>query len=337
METMTEQTKTKTRFGASKLNPSCKLALANSGVARIEGISLIQFGVEALGHALWVDEVFAQQLVGQVNALPKGLKARYTHPGLFADGLGTFLGRVSNARIEGDKVLGDLTFSEAARRAPQGNLVEYVATLADEDPEAAGFSIDFWRDITAEEATPPSNPFGYPHARLHTIRSVDLVDEPAANRRGMFASGNADEVRNLVVQELSKLLKDGQLAASKYNAGMETTATTEQTAVIDTTTEAQAPAETPVEKVKEQPTETPQAPAAPDSQLSAILDLVNKQNETLSALTAQLAAQKAEVEMLKHSKGTALATNAAPPAVAPEGAPKTGKSIFTRGIEKIRR
>ena len=55
----------------------------------------------------------------------------YTHPGLSADGLGKFLGRIHKLRREGDKVYGDLHLSALAFKSPtDGNLGDYILERA---------------------------------------------------------------------------------------------------------------------------------------------------------------------------------------------------------------
>lgn len=106
----------------------------------IYGVSAMQ-AVEALGHRLMVDAKSLEQFVTLANATAHGLKSRFTHPGLSADGLGKHLGRIRNFRVEGDKAVGDLYLSETAAKSPHGDLRAYVESLAAEDPEAFGMSV----------------------------------------------------------------------------------------------------------------------------------------------------------------------------------------------------
>jgi hypothetical protein len=85
------------------------------------------------------------------NSASGGVKARFTHPGLSSDGMGRYLGRLTNAQTVGDQVFADLHFAEAATKTPDGNLADYVMTLAAEDPEAFGLSIVFEHDVEASE------------------------------------------------------------------------------------------------------------------------------------------------------------------------------------------
>lgn len=81
----------------------------------------------------------------QMAAAPRGLRSRFTHPGLSADGLGKFLGRWHNPHLgeyEGKPcVRADLHISPTSRDTPSGDLGGYVLRLAEEDPEAISSSL----------------------------------------------------------------------------------------------------------------------------------------------------------------------------------------------------
>lgn len=173
----------------------------------IRGVSLCTRG-EALGHGMWLDQPFIESVSSCASQSGNGVKARFTHPGLSSDGLGTFLGRIKGCRTEGGKSVGDLHFSQAAHRTPDGDLATYVMDLAEGDPEAFAMSIVFEPDYEAEgefilenggRITPsgyiddsefvspdPDNTKNLPHARLAALRGCDVVDEPAANPDGLF-------------------------------------------------------------------------------------------------------------------------------------------------------
>jgi hypothetical protein len=181
------------------------------GFGVIRGVSIITQG-EALGHDMWIDTEFLQSVSDAANAKNAGLKARFTHPGLSGDGLGTMLGKVTDARVSGSQVVGDLHFIESATKTPDGNLADYVMTLAEDTPEDFGLSIVFSVDPEQMAAHSEANTFNgrfvspdehnkdnYPHARMSQLRAVDVVDEPAANPDGLFhrkqeAAAEADAV-----------------------------------------------------------------------------------------------------------------------------------------------
>jgi len=168
------------------------------GAGIIRGVSVITQG-EALGHGIWIDEVFNQQVADSINRGNTGVKSRFTHPGLSGDGLGRHLGRITGARVEGDQVIADQHFSKAAHETPDGNLASYLLSMAEEDPEAYGLSIAFEADMVSEdffkhehtgdhgfESPDEKNTQNLHHVRLGSLRAVDAVDEPAANPDGLF-------------------------------------------------------------------------------------------------------------------------------------------------------
>lgn len=168
----------------------------------IRGVSVVTRG-EALGHGMWLDREFLRQTADGINASPNGAKARFTHPGLSSDGLGSYLGRMKAAVIDGDVVRADLHFSDMAHESPDGDLAEYVMGLAEDDPESFGVSIVYMPDWGAEDAFEAThedekgrfrspdvdNTDNLPHARLAQLRAADVVDDPAANPGGLFHRG----------------------------------------------------------------------------------------------------------------------------------------------------
>lgn len=179
----------------------------------ISGAALCSRG-EAVGHGLWLDSAFIDQITEQARAFARGLKARFTHPGLCADGLGTYLGRWKDCRRDGDVLRGTLHLSEIAHTTPKGNLAGYVLDLAEDDPGAFGASIVFqcdqpamdqfmldhggrWEEdgfgnrfIVGFESSDPDNVNHWPHARSAKLFGCDVVDEPAANPAGFFGRGD---------------------------------------------------------------------------------------------------------------------------------------------------
>lgn len=192
------------------------------GAGLIKRTAVITRG-EALGHGMWIDADFLEGVAFAINeAGNRGIKARFTHPDVSGDALGSSLGWIKDARVEGDRVLADLHLSEAAHKSPDGDLAAYVMALAEETPEQFGQSISFLRDLDAEDSfliahggewtgkgvdvsafqSPDDrNIQNLRHARLHTLRAVDSVDEPAANPDGMFHRG-----RRAVAHEAEQFL-----------------------------------------------------------------------------------------------------------------------------------
>lgn len=179
------------------------------------GVSVAQ-AVEALGHNMVLDETTIDQIVELGNGSKSGIKSRFTHPGLSSDGTGKFLGRFRNfcrgfSASGVPSVRADLYLSEIASKSPNGDLAGYVMGLADEDPEAFGTSAVLWIDKVwvKQDGTeipvyeqdddgewhhnkkPEDSKYDYPVARAVDLAAVDVVDEPAANRDGMFSAATA--------------------------------------------------------------------------------------------------------------------------------------------------
>ena len=178
----------------------------------IYGASAMQ-AVEALGHRLLIDHTTLQQFVDKANEAKNGLKSRFTHPGLSADGMGKLLGRMRNFRIEGDKAIGDLYLSESAAKSPHGDLRAYIESLAVEDPESFGLSVvvDGYGVWVLDDGTEEESDYRPDRARdkFRTLRiveayAVDAVDEPAANRDGLFSAfrGTTSELAAAVYKTL---------------------------------------------------------------------------------------------------------------------------------------
>lgn len=182
------------------------------GAGVIYGYSVITEG-EALGHSMWIDKEFLNQVATAGNEKPAGLKSRFTHPGLSGDGLGKAIGKSKNFRVKGNQVFADLHFFESAHELPElGDAAGYLMGMAEEAPEDFGTSIVFDPDVKAErefiaanggkvveddegthygkfQSPDKKNKKNFRHARLASLNASDVVDEPAANPHGMFSAG----------------------------------------------------------------------------------------------------------------------------------------------------
>lgn len=75
----------------------------------------------------------------------KGLRSRYTHPGMSDDGLGLALGRAKDPWIDKNENIwrarADLHISDMANESPKGKLGDYVLGMANDDPELISSSL----------------------------------------------------------------------------------------------------------------------------------------------------------------------------------------------------
>lgn len=149
----------------------------------IKGVSVITTG-PARGHGFTVDSVLLSQIAEQINAAG-GVKVRMGHPSMIDDGTGLAVGSLINARVEGNRVRGDLQLGQFAKSTAKGDMWTHVLDLASERPDFLGLSVAF--EPTQAIAD------GVPVRRSKRVVAVDLVDDPAANRSGLLsnpASGN---------------------------------------------------------------------------------------------------------------------------------------------------
>ena len=143
------------------------LTPASIGSDTIFGVSVITLGV-AKGHGLLIDETTLAQVVKCGNAAKSGIKVKVGHE----SGVEEIVGRLVNFRIEEEKVLADLQLFQTSPRR------DFILELAMKTPESFGLSISF--------EGKPQDVDGAVYARCTRLRSVDLVDEPAANPDGLF-------------------------------------------------------------------------------------------------------------------------------------------------------
>ena len=165
-----------------------------------------------------------KKIVSLARKKPAGLKSRFTHPSLSGDGLGSFLGRIKNVRLDSVTVerdgdiqsllanRGDLHLADVAFDSPQGNLGQYVLDLAEEDSDALSSSLVLQpkeeleldsdgnpaRDLDTGDVLPPL-------WRPLELHAADLVDE-GATVDGLLSAVGAGELRDDVVRKGFELL-----------------------------------------------------------------------------------------------------------------------------------
>lgn len=182
---------------------AAQVAGVNVNGNTLVGVAVAQ-AVEALGHDLLLDNVSLEQIVALGNQAKNGIKSRFTHPGLSSDGLGKFLGRLKNFRMDYSAdtttARADLHISDISRRSPDGDLGSYILDLAHDDPSAFGMSVvigvePVWvlndgseKPVDGRGEKPDNSIYELPVARVVELYASDVVDEPAANRDGIFSA-----------------------------------------------------------------------------------------------------------------------------------------------------
>jgi hypothetical protein len=153
----------------------------------IQGVTIARIG-PAKGHNGFVDRSFLLQIVDNAASKPAGIKARFGHPNMCSQALGTYLGRFKNYSYYGDQVKADLHLDDTAKNTPSGDLYSYVLDMAEKNPDMFGASIVFeiGESVFLEEDV-DGEKVEKEYFRLKELRATDIVDEPAATD-GLFSA-----------------------------------------------------------------------------------------------------------------------------------------------------
>ena len=158
------------------------------------------------------DDHSLSEIVRLYGEHQNGLKARFAHPTLSDDGLGKFLGRSRNARLDGDKVRADLHLDPTSFNTPSGNLGQYVMDLAASDAGAFSSSLVLQTKMEHrlnEDGTMKKDDKGSPlpplwrPTRLH---ASDVVDTGDAVDDFLAAGLSAEQLPDVLVRKGSELL-----------------------------------------------------------------------------------------------------------------------------------
>lgn len=164
---------------------ACEFAAVDVDAGVIRGVSVISVG-PAKGHALNIDMTTLEQVKACAETYTNGLKVKMDHAG----DAGDIIGFLSGFRIEGDKLLADLTLLKSSR------FREYVLELATTIPDTFGLSIAFSGPVETKDKQRM--------ARCAEIYSADLVSEPAANPTGLFEAKPATTSGDNLEQKQTK-------------------------------------------------------------------------------------------------------------------------------------
>jgi hypothetical protein len=168
---------------------------ASIGVDRENNI-LRGYVVAQLGHFKSEGRgQFSQDSLAKIvelgNAAPKGLRSRFSHPSMSDDGLGKYLGRSKNYRLDGDKVRADLHFDQTALKTPPSGgrpYADYIMELAENDPGALGSSL-----VLKPERIPQETE-GEPDVWMpERLLASDIVDEGDATHGDLLSVEGLDQ------------------------------------------------------------------------------------------------------------------------------------------------
>jgi hypothetical protein len=147
---------------------------------KLKNVSILTIG-EARGHNLLIDEKSLEQALAVAQSM-KRIKVTMGH-GAPVTGI---LGYIDGFRIEGDRLMGDLTLFNT-------NEAQFVQHLAQVLPEGFGMSLTF--------SGVPEEVAGNRFARVAEIYDCSIVSEPAANPAGMFSAFSAVDMKKLQMNE----------------------------------------------------------------------------------------------------------------------------------------
>ena len=147
---------------------------------KLKNVSILTIG-EARGHNLLIDEKSLEQALAVAQSM-KRIKVTMGH-GAPVTGI---LGYIDGFRIEGERLMGDLTLFNT-------NEAQFVQHLAQVLPEGFGLSLTF--------SGAPEEVAGNRFARVTEIYDCSIVSEPAANPAGMFSAFSAVDMKKLQMNE----------------------------------------------------------------------------------------------------------------------------------------
>lgn len=176
----------------SSIQPTAGGVAVDFKTGVISGVAILTAGLATPANmeAFRVDQTSLQQVCDLINADTNGARCRVTHPelaqGVF-DGLHDdilcLVGRVKNARIDGNVLRGDVHLGTYAHSCPQGNMWDFLLTLADKDPAAIGMSCRLGISDLLDAGDGQA-----PLARFDSCRAVDFVGRPGGNRNGLLSA-----------------------------------------------------------------------------------------------------------------------------------------------------
>jgi len=147
---------------------------------KLKNVSILTIG-EARGHNLLIDEKSLEQALAVAQSM-KRIKVTMGH-GAPVTGI---LGYIDGFRIEGERLMGDLTLFNT-------NEAQFVQHLAQVLPEGFGMSLTF--------SGVPEEVAGKRFARIDEVYDCSIVSEPAANPAGMFSAFSAVDMKKLQMNE----------------------------------------------------------------------------------------------------------------------------------------
>ena len=199
---------------------------------KLSNVSILTVG-EAKGHNLLIDQTSLVQALAVAMSM-KRIKVTMGH-GAEVSGI---LGYIDGFKIEGDRLMGDLTLFNT-------NEAQFVQHLANVLPEGFGLSLTF--------SGVPEQIAGDRFARVSEIYDISVVSTPAANPAGMFSAFTAVDIKKLQMNEAPVEVKKELSEPAVVTTPAVEAPTVETPAVVEAPKAelAEMPADKPAEKMAE--------------------------------------------------------------------------------------
>ena len=199
---------------------------------KLSDVSILTVG-EAKGHNLLIDQTSLEQALAVALSM-KRIKVTMGH-GAEVSGI---LGYIDGFKIEGDRLMGDLTLFNT-------NEAQFVQHLANVLPEGFGLSLTF--------SGVPEQVAGDRFARVTEIYDISVVSTPAANPAGMFSAFTAVDMKKLQMNEAPVEVKKELSEPAVVAAPAPEAPVVETPAVVEAPKAelAEMPADKPEEKMAE--------------------------------------------------------------------------------------
>jgi hypothetical protein len=165
----------------------------------IFGASVATIG-QCSGHPFSLNKESLDRFLALAAQQPDGVRMRFKHPEInqkigadgevrqtVADDTGSFIGRLKNARLDGDRIRGDVHLGTFAAVLPNGgNVREYILRMAQEDPAAIGLSnfFEYEPETVMNEMGDVVGIIAMPIS----WSACDVVQQPAANPMGLLSA-----------------------------------------------------------------------------------------------------------------------------------------------------
>jgi hypothetical protein len=225
---------------------------------KLSNVSILTIG-EAKGHNLLIDQKSLEQALEVAQSM-KRIKVTMGH-GAPVTGI---LGYIDKFRIEGDRLMGDLTLFNT-------NEAQFVQHLAQVLPEGFGLSLTF--------SGVPEEVAGKRFARITEVYDCSVVSEPAANPAGMFSAFTAVDMKKLQMNEANIEVKKEEVAPA---------------VVAVPAPEAPAIVEAPKAELAEMPAEKPADKPEEKMAEPTLIDIAAMLTEVLSLMKADAASDVVE-------------------------------------------